>query len=120
YRRKVPGDTRLARWDKAFFVTLFALGLGRVHAATDLTFRVQGSVTAMWRLPIPREAGHAISLSLGAAFVAIAALRVWASYRDNRGRAVFEGLVAASTMAAFFGTDEIMITTAAITSLHDL
>jgi hypothetical protein len=120
YRRKRPGDVGGARWDRGFFLALFAMGVLRVHAATDLTFRVGESTTAMWRLPIPRGLGHALSVTLAVAFVALSLARVLTSRLHNPERARFEGLVAAATFVGFFGTDEIMITTAAVTSLHNV
>ncbi len=120
YRRRTAGDTGSARWDRGFFLALFAMGLLRAHAATDLTFRVGASTTTMWRLPFPEGHGRAISLALGVAFVALSLARVLWSRRTNPARAGFEGFAAAATFVGFFGTDDVMITTAAITSLHNI
>jgi hypothetical protein len=129
YRRKTGGamgrdatatDVAGARWDRAFFLSLFACGLLRLHAATDLTFRVGSSTTAMWRLPLSPGARHALAAALPVVYVAISLARLWPAFRRNRARARFEALTAAATFVGFFGTDDIMITTAAITSLHNL
>jgi hypothetical protein len=120
YRRKQPGDTAGAGWDRGFFLALFALGLLRLHAATALTFHVGESTTTMWRLPLPDGLRPALAVVLPAAFVAVCLARLSTSWLGNRGRARFEALVAAATFAGFFATDDIMITTAAITALHNV
>jgi hypothetical protein len=120
YRRKTPGDTVGSRTDRVFFLILFALGLLRLHAATDLTFRVAGSITTMWRLPLGPALAHGLPPILTVVFVIVCVARLWPAWRSNPTRARFEGLVAAATFVGFFGTDNILITTAAITSLHNV
>lgn len=112
-----PGSRRMAR---GFFITIFALGILRAHAATDLTFRVGDMGESMLRLPFPVEYGAAMTWALAAIYVVVCAVRLIPAARTNRERFEFEGYVALITFVAFFAVDDIMITTAVITSLHNI
>lgn len=108
-------------WSKGYFLALFALGVLRLHVATELTFRVGDEEARMWRLPVPEAWGEVLGWGLLGLALGLAALRLGEAWRARSfGRLRFEGWTTAATLFAFWGTRDVMIVTASITTLHNL
>jgi hypothetical protein len=119
-RRGGEKDARGRRRDQVFFGLLFALGVVRMHAATALELNVAGNVSHMWRLPIPREGQPWVVGAAVALFAFACAWHLGRAFRENPERAKFQALVAANTFGAFFLTNDILVTTIAVTSFHNI
>jgi hypothetical protein len=107
-------------FSRGFFLALMASGVVYLHATDPLTFVVAGDVTALHRLPIPEELRPAVAVVAVVVFVVVCALRLVPAARANRARFTYEASSALGLAVAFFAAPDVMIVTAALTSLHNV
>jgi hypothetical protein len=105
---------------RGYFVVLMGAGVVFLHATDPLTFVVAGDVTALHRLPFAERAREPVAVVAVVVFVVAGIVRLRAAARTNRARFTYEASSTVGLAVAFFAAPDVMIVTAALTSLHNV
>jgi len=95
-------------------------GLLFLHATSDLRFDVGGAISHLTRLPLPGDARPVVAVAAVVVFCGAAAARLRVAFSSNRARFRYEASSVFVMALAFFFSPNVMITTVALTCVHNV